>query len=37
MSLHMTAPNTKLRRTCPIKVNGMQNTPRSRSDTAWNE
>lgn len=33
-NLHMNSPNIKLRRTVPIRVTGMQNTPSSISDIA---
>jgi hypothetical protein len=36
ISLHIRCPNIKLRSTWPTSVNGIQNTPRSKSDTACN-
>lgn len=33
-SLHITSPNIKSRSSVPTSVNGMQNTPKNKSDTA---
>lgn len=33
-SLHIISPNMKLRKIVPTNVNGIQNTPKNKSDTA---